>query len=75
MFKVLEVVETKIKDEMTMAKGAVIYDGWTHISTHYVGEFAVYKHTVAVFKNGVMSTESELGIYFWSPLIEVRPPI
>ncbi len=69
MFKLVEIVEAKIKDEMTLAKGAVMYDEWTHNSTHYIGVFAVYTRTLAVFKNGVISSESELAM----PLLAVSP--
>ncbi len=49
MFTLVEILKAKINDEMTMAKGTVMYDGWTHNSTHYVRPFAVYMHTAAVF--------------------------
>ncbi len=68
MFKLFEIVEPQIKDEMNTAKGAVMYDGWTHNSIHYLGVFAVYMRTVAVFKNGFMSSESELAL----PLLAAR---
>lgn len=69
LFKLVEIVECKIKDEMMKQKGAVMYDGWTNNSTHYVGIFGVYMRNVAVHKNGVMHTEKELAC----PLLAASP--
>ena len=42
IFKLTELVETEIEDEMTKTKGVIIHDGWTNNGTHYLGPFASY---------------------------------
>ena len=40
MFKLVELVESKIADEMAGSKGALLFDGWSSGRVHYVGIYA-----------------------------------
>ena len=42
IYKLVEIVETYIKDEMKDTRGAVMHDSWTNNSTHYLAIIAVY---------------------------------
>ena len=47
-YNLVEIVEDVIKKEMKEAGyGAIMHDGWTKSSTHYVGIFAQYNSTVS----------------------------
>jgi hypothetical protein len=60
MYKVVETVEHAISDYMKDAKfGALMYDGWTKDSIHYIGYFATFMRGYAIRKKRV--TELALG--------------
>ena len=42
IFQLVKLVESRIKDEIHDTKGAILYDGWTCNSTHYIGLYASY---------------------------------
>ncbi len=69
MFTIVEIVESKIEADMEQTKGAVIYDGWTNNSTHFMGIFAVYMRKISIFRNSMVQYEKELAC----PLLSARP--
>jgi hypothetical protein len=41
LFKVVELVEESITEEVTTTQcGSIMHDGWTYNGTHYIGLFA-----------------------------------
>ena len=52
LLKVVEIVEEKIREELRKSKSALMYDGWTRNSTHYVGLFALYNRVHTVYNHG-----------------------
>lgn len=69
MFKLTELVEKRVGEEMVQYKGAVIHDGWTSNSTHYLGVFVSYMKKVAVLQDGEEHFKEELTM----PLISLSP--
>lgn len=69
MYKLVEVIERSIAEEMKKCTGALMYDGWTDRSgTHFVGTFGVYMRQV-VNQGSVGQEFSEVC----SPLLSCSP--
>ena len=49
LFKLVELVEKKISNEIKDKKGALLFDGWTKTSTHYIGLILSY----CDYQNGI----------------------
>ena len=44
-------VEVEIKDEIKDARyGAILHDGWSQFSQHYMALFATYNKTISVIE-------------------------
>lgn len=52
LLNIVEVVEQKIVQNLSNKKGAVLFDGWSGGSTHYIGLTASYCKEVTVLKDG-----------------------
>jgi len=52
IFKLVELVESRIAKEIENTKGAVMYDGWTSNNTHFIGVFLSYCSKISVRING-----------------------
>eukprot|EP00171_Calliarthron_tuberculosum_P000207 IDg207t1 len=62
MLKTAEIVEKSIGEEMRKTKGAIMYDGWSHSGTHYVGIFAVYMCSVPNLGSQSSRSKDELRV-------------
>ena len=69
LFKLVELVEKAIRREMEETRGALLHDGWSYNSTHFVGILAAYNREVSVVRNGRVGTERIL----YCPLLSVSP--
>ncbi len=56
--KLVELVEHRIEEEMRGTRGALMYDGWSCNSTHYVRLYASYCTETPVRVHGTASMES-----------------
>ena len=51
IFKLLELVETSISNEMSSTRGALMYDSWTNSRMHYLGMFVTYIKDLTIVSN------------------------
>ena len=58
MFKLVELVEKRIAEELVSTIGAIMYDGWSSCSTHYVAAYALYMSSTSVVVNGTVQKSS-----------------
>lgn len=58
IFKLVELVEKKIAIELECTKGAVLFDGWTCNSTHYIAVIVSYCTTALRHDRGSVFKES-----------------
>lgn len=68
IFQLVELVEKRIRAEVYGLKGALMLDGWTHHSMHFVGMYLVYSTPDSYFENGSPATK-----VLWSTLVCVPP--
>lgn len=70
LFELVKLVEDRIKLEMRGTMGALMFDGWTRSSMHYVGVYASYTKTCTVRENAkdMVKTTNRLTLLGLSPL-------
>jgi hypothetical protein len=74
IFKLVELVELRIKEELKSAPGGqIMYDGWTRNATHFLGVFASYMRTVSHVKKGITMKEEvpTITLLSCSPMAQV----
>ncbi len=69
ILNLVRIVEKRISEDLENSKGSIMYDGWTHDNTHYLGVFAVYMKKIRVFRNNEESFVEQLAI----PLLSASP--
>ena len=69
LFKLVELVEARISEEMKDQVGAILFDGWSRRGTHYVGLFGSFMRKVSVMNVGRSTVAEELCM----PLLSVSP--
>ena len=62
IFKLVQLVEETITNEMKTTKGSLMLDGWSECSIHYIGVFAVYMKCSKEIENGIILAEKRLCI-------------
>lgn len=63
LFKLSELVKAKIKEELQDTQGAIMYDGWTNNSTHYLALYGLYNRTVTLLLEPQASSRSSSYVF------------
>lgn len=57
ILQLVEHVEMRISEELAGTQGAIVYEGWSYNSVHYIGEFGFYTTNIYVRKGSTKRTQ------------------